>query len=236
MLPQYGFVKAKLNRAPQLKPTSRGGGETQYHLHFGLDVAGAAWDVAMNVGTNNAHDLLKYRLARDFSHPITGMLQAAPEGSNELTGRHALPALDFDRGDILNNTGDWLDSDLMNGEGDTNPATPLKALLETAMEAGHDVYVFGRYYTHGGKGIHDTHMNQGSTGEYLNPADPDPEVAAELKKVQVNPDGNQIWQDGALLIDTGDGTWAAYFAAFDQQFLPTNDYGNPAEGSKPVGA
>jgi hypothetical protein len=51
---------------------SHHGHETQYHLHCNLQVGGATWYVAVNVGTNDADDLLKYKLAFDFHHqPLT---------------------------------------------------------------------------------------------------------------------------------------------------------------------
>jgi hypothetical protein len=53
----YGYVKAKLVSEPTLKP-KRHKSEIQYHLHVGLNVAGDRWDVAVNVGTNDADDLL----------------------------------------------------------------------------------------------------------------------------------------------------------------------------------
>ena len=230
---RYGYAKATLTSVPQLTPTPRKN-ETQYHLRFGLDVSGAPWDIAMNVGTNNGRDLLRYKLLSPFVHPITDLLRQSPAGAQELTGTHALPALDFDRGDILTGTGDWRNSDVMNGTSPSEPATSLQSLLTTAKENGHTVYVFGRFYTSGGDGIHDTHMNQGSTGAYLNPADPDSSVQAQLNHVHPSPDHNDIWQDGALLIDTGTD-WTAYFAAFAQQFLPTDDYGNPTSDARPVG-
>lgn len=45
---RYGYAKGKIVTAPQLKPTQRPH-EVQYHLHFGLSVAGAQWDIAVNV-------------------------------------------------------------------------------------------------------------------------------------------------------------------------------------------
>jgi hypothetical protein len=38
---------------PVMKPSHRPH-ETRYHLHFSLLVEGASWDVAVNVGTNDA--------------------------------------------------------------------------------------------------------------------------------------------------------------------------------------
>jgi hypothetical protein len=57
-----------------MKP-SRRKDETQYHQHFGLRVDGTKWDVAVNVGTNDADDLLKYKLIYDFHHPIIDTLK-----------------------------------------------------------------------------------------------------------------------------------------------------------------
>ena len=191
----YGFVKSRIISGPKMK-ASRRKNETQYHQHFGLRVDGAKWDVAVNVGTNDDDDLLQYKLVYDFHHPIIQTLANAPAGSQELTDQTALPALDFFRSDILSQTGKWRDS---------------------------DVYVFGRFYTDG-DGIHDTHMNQGSTGGFIHRGGDD------------GNDHNDVWQDGALLIDFGEPQWVAYFAAFDQQLVPTDELGNPTEDAKPIGA
>src|SRR5882757_179663 len=89
----YGFVKTKITSEPKLKP-SRHSHETQFHLHCNLDVDGDKWDVAINVGTNDADDLLKYKLAFDFRHPIIQTLGSADAGSRDLTGQTAFPALE----------------------------------------------------------------------------------------------------------------------------------------------
>jgi uncharacterized protein YukJ len=217
---RYGFVKAKLASDPFMKALRRAH-ETQYHLHFSVLVDGASWDVAINVGTNDADDLLKFKLAFDFRHPIVETLSAAAPGASDLTGQAALPALDFLRSDILANTGKWRDSDVMDGTDLPEPAASLKRLLLKARSGSADVYVFGRFYAEG-DGIHDTHMNQGSTKGFIHRANDD------------SNDHNDIWQDGALFVDLGEPEWAAYFAAFDQQLVPTDDLGNPGPDGKPV--
>jgi uncharacterized protein YukJ len=216
----YGFVKAKMTSEPALKATRRRS-EIQYHQHFGLLVGGARWDVAVNVGTNDSDDLLKYKLVFDFRHPLIAKLSAAPAGSNELTGESALPALDFTRSDILANTGVWRDSDVMDGSGTPEPVASLKRLLSSAHQQQADVYVFGRFYREG-DGLHDTHMNQGSTGEFLHRPGDDTN------------DHNDIWQDGAVFVDLGEPEWAAYFAAFNQQLVPTDVLGNPMPGGETI--
>jgi uncharacterized protein YukJ len=190
----YGYAKAKLVSVPVMKATRRPH-ETQYHLHFGLRVDGANWDVAVNVGTNDDDDLLKYKLAYDFRHPIIQTLGEAASGALDLTGQDSLPALDFIRSDILSNTGKWRDSDVMDGSEFPEPAGSLKRLLLRAKEGNFDVYVFGRFYAEG-DGIHDAHMNQGSTKGFIHRAGDD------------SNDHNDIWQDGALLVDLGKPEWA----------------------------
>ncbi|WP_322055090.1 DUF2278 family protein [Paraburkholderia bannensis] len=216
----YGYAKGKIVSAPQLKSMRRPH-ETQYHLHFGVSVAGAQWDVAVNVGTTDADDLLKYKLLFDFRHEVLATLKEAASGSQDLTGQSALPAIDFERSDFLANTGNWRDSDVMDGTEAVEPVATLKRLLERAQQAGNDVYVFGRFYSEG-DGVHDVHMNQGSKGSFIHRPGDD------------SNDHNDIWQDGALLVDLGEPQWALYVAAFDQQWVPTDNLGNPTADSQPI--
>ena len=217
---RYGFVKAKIVSSPELRGHHRQH-ETQYHLHFSLMVDGGNWDVAVNVGTNDDDDLLKFKLVYDFRHGITQTLSAADAGPKELTGQSALPALDFLRSDILADTGKWRDSDPMDGSNVPEPAASLKRLLEKARQLSLDVYVFGRIYPDN-DGIHDTHMNQGSTKNFIHVPGNDAN------------DHNDVWQDGALLVDLGGPEWAAYFAAFNQQLVPTDDLGTPQPGAATI--
>jgi uncharacterized protein YukJ len=216
----YGFVKAKIVSEPKLKP-SRHHNEIQYHLHVSMLVDGDKWDVAINVGTNDDDDLLKYKLVFDFRHPIIQTLAAADAASNDLTGQTALPALDFLRSDLLANTGKWRDSDVMDGSDATEPSAALKRLLLKAHQSGFDVYVFGRFYSEG-NGIHDVHLNQGSTKSFIHRPGDD------------SNDHNDIWQDGAVMVDVGEPEWAAYFSAFNQQLVPTDDFGNPLPGGTTI--
>ncbi|MCX8256451.1 MAG: DUF2278 family protein, partial [Beijerinckiaceae bacterium] len=163
----------------------------------------------------------KYKLVYDFRHPLIETLKAANAGPTALTGQTSLPALDFMRGNVLDATGAWRDSDIMDGSEWPEPVASLKRLLVKARQAQADVYVFGRFYTEG-NGIHDTHMNQGSTQGFIHRAGDD------------SNDHNDIWQDGAVLVDLGEPEWAAYFAAFNQQLVPTDDLGNPLPGAKSI--
>src|SRR5262249_25739868 len=171
--------------------------------------------------TNDADDLLRYKLIFDFHHPVIETLGAASAGEHDLTGKAALPALDFLRSDLLGDTGKWRDSDVMDGSDDAEPAFSLKRLLSKAHAQNLDVYVFGRFYTEG-NGIHDVHLNQGSTKSFIHRPGND------------SNDHNDIWQDGALMVNVGEPEWAAYFAAFEQQLVPTDELGNPAPNAKPI--
>jgi uncharacterized protein YukJ len=64
-------------------------------------------------------------------------------------------------------------------------------------------------------------MNQGSKGSFLN------------NGVDDHNDHNDIWQDGALIVDFGELQLAAYFPAFTQQMVPTDPLGNPQGQSHP---
>jgi uncharacterized protein YukJ len=209
----YGYVKAKIVSEPKLKP-SRHQHEIQYHLHFNLLVDGDNWDVAVNVGTNDADDLLKYKLAFDFRHSVIQTLADSGVGSHDLTGQAALPALDFLRSDLLASTGKWRDSDVMDGSESAEPSASLQRLLSRAHQENFDVYIFGRFYSEG-NGLHDVHLNQGSSKGFIHRPDDD------------SNDHNDIWQDGAVMVDIGEPEWAAYFSAFNQQSVPTDDFGNP---------
>lgn len=217
----YGYVKGTVVADPFLKSTRRKH-EIQYHLHTQIDVGGTAWEVAINVGTNDADDLLKYRLVFDFHHAVTSSISGVAAGFTALTGTAALPALDFLRSDVLAETGDWRASDVMDGSDNPEPVATLKRMLAKARATGAPVYVFGRSFTDDTPGVHDVHQNQGSTGGFLNDG------------VDDHNDHNDIWQDGAVLADFGADGWAAYFTTFTQQLVPTDDLGNPTADARPV--
>ncbi len=221
----YGFVKCKVISDPVLKST-RKGNEIQYHLHSTLSVptngASEKWDSAINVGTNDADDLLRYRLVYDYHNPLIDTLKAADAGFSDLTGADTLPALDFLRSHVLDETGPWRESGVMNGTDSPEPVASLKTLLSKAHSTKADVYIFGRTYTSGSPGMHDVHMNQGSSGSYINNGKDD------------HNDHNDIWQDGAVIVDFGDPEWVGYFTAFTDQTVPTNDLGNPDTPSHPI--
>jgi len=223
----YGIVKCQVVSAPRLQH-KRLSHETQYHLHADLSLGdgGGVWDCAINVGTDDSDDLLNYKMVYDFSHGIIGPLKALPMGFTDLTGKTALPALDFLRSDLLKGTGPWRVSGIMDGTDAPDPCASLKRLLEKAQAQKATVYLFGRTYSGGDLGIHDIHMNQGSAGPRFFNDDSDNRN-----------DHNDVWQDGAVLVDLSteeSPAWAAYFTAFTQQTAPTDELGNPKDGGHAI--
>jgi uncharacterized protein YukJ len=65
-------------------------------------------------------------------------------------------------------------------------------------------------------------MNQGSTGRHF------------LNEGNDDTDHNDVWQDGAILINYPDGTCTACFTAFTQRIVPTDDAGNPVNGGHEI--
>ena len=229
MKEDYGFVKCKLASGDIPLKAGKPNHQThevQYHLHPSLSVSDGnggveTWDSAVNVGTNDADDLVQYKIVNDFHHSIIAALEAAPNGFNELSSAGKFPALDFLRSTILAETGPWRNSGPMNGHENVEPIVSLKQLFIDAFTGSADVYIFGRLYDTDGPGIHDVHMNQGSQGQkYFNDG--------------TDKDGNRIWQDGAVVINFGDSKWSAYFAVFTQQLAPTDDLGNPQDGAHQI--
>ncbi len=94
---------------------------------------GSQWDVAINIGTNDNDDLLKYKLVYDFRHPIIQQLANPPAGAHLLTGHTALPAIDYMRSDIFTATGDWRDNDALGGSGFPEPGASLRRLFVGAL-------------------------------------------------------------------------------------------------------
>lgn len=221
----YGFAKCRIASDPVLR-SSHHKNETQYHLHATLELTDEdgstqQWDSAINVGTNDSDDLLQYKLIFDFHHPIVAKLKAATSGFTDLTETAELPAIDFLRSDVLVESGPWRTSDIMDGSTHVEPVASLLRLLRNAKARNFDVYVFGRKYNDG-LGIHDIHMNQGSQGSFLN------------NGVDDHNDHNDIWQDGAVIVDNQQPEFAAFFTVFTQQQVPSNKLGNPDANSHPV--
>lgn len=133
-------------------------------------------------------------------------LNSAPAGPKALTGVTKLPALDFMRSDILSETGPWRDSDPMDGSDAVEPVASLKRLFLSAT----------------------------TRGTSTSSAASIPRETATTRSISIKGPGgrhfqrpgddhndhNDVWQDGAVLVNCGSDPWAAYFAMFTQQSTP----------------
>ncbi|KAK4550889.1 hypothetical protein LTR36_000469 [Oleoguttula mirabilis] len=172
------------------------------------DGSGAEKEAAINVAsTSSDHDLV-YWLQRTWNHPITESLTPLAQGFHKATGTdgsgtnlsldyvRTTPALlDFTQGSLLQDS----------TPGTTDILSQLEPILNDAIAAKADVYLFGSNY---GTGIHDIHMNQGNDASY----------------------DNAIGSDGAVIFHySTDGHFEAVFLAFADQSVPTDDTTGAAE-------
>lgn len=188
------------------------------HIEVRIDAAGISYRIAVNARSSvHPHDLL-YRRQDPFAHPLLAGLAGLSPGVTSIRDRPDL-ALDYVRGNFVQR--DAMEIAPFQHDG---PHNDLRDYLEPAIEQGISddsvaFYAFGepwgpeprdpdQYFGFlPGRGIHDIHMNQGSSGAHKNDNGPN--------------------QDGALLIHFGaENRWAAVFLAFQSQSWVTD----PATG------
>jgi uncharacterized protein YukJ len=102
------------------------------------------------------------------------------------------------------------------------------AVVKAMAAPGSIVYAFGEkwgpeprrrdqyFHFKPGNGIHDIHMNQGSSGKWKR--------------------DNGVFQDGAIYLEYPADKWRAFFFAFQSQTFETDDQGNPRKGARTLGA
>ncbi|KAK3678266.1 hypothetical protein LTR78_001561 [Recurvomyces mirabilis] len=170
------------------------------------DGSGKGKEAAINVASTDSDTRLVYWLQRQWDHPITQDLTPLADGFHKASGSgtdlsldyvRTTPALvDFKAGQVLDDNG---------SNSTTNILDQLEPILNDAISAKADIYIFGSSY---GTGIHDIHMNQGSQPRFA----------------------NGIGEDGAIVFHyASDGHFEAVFLAFASQSIPTNDQTGAAE-------
>jgi uncharacterized protein YukJ len=207
-VPAYGVLKGH--------PSSRGvnpGGAP--HLHINLSVAGATFDIAVNILSQDDSEVL-YSVNHAFTPPHPAELLTLPAGRTLLPAGNPL-ALDFIRQQLVSkddmslleasDIADLKASDLHNEIDD------MVARAINDPEA--QFFAFGSKFPNG---IHDIHMNQG------NPKG--------LRHGQDFSKDNGTFQDGALMVYfPNDQRWLAAFIAFQSQSWTTDDKGNPTDNA-----
>ena len=193
-----------------------------YQIHL-TDNAGIHYRAAVNVKSQVRPSDLLFVADDNFRHPVTRQLPAAGSGWTLLPSRPGTASLDFIRGNLFPpESVRPLPPDLPGLDNDL--ADMLDHHVERAIaDPTVDVYVFGERYgpepnepdkVFGflpGNGVHEVHMNQGSTGQFR--------------------PTNGVWQDGGLLLHfPAESRWVAVFLAFQSQAWHTDE-----ETGHPIG-
>lgn len=167
------------------------------------------YEADVNIESSGKEKRLVYWLksSYDAQKPSTSQLQAQPQGFARQSGSDSL-ALDLLREKLVD-----VDSGVLLSHSNSDPdekgdiLSYLDPILDEAVSSGATIYLWGSQYndSDGASGIHDIHMNQGSTGSF----------ARE----------NGTYQDGGIVIEFRD-RWEAVFLAFASQAVETDSSGD----------
>jgi uncharacterized protein YukJ len=189
-------------------------------------------DCAINVqSTGGGSSLLVYWEYSNFNKThlvIKGLEKLAGPAFYEVKagGERADLRLDLFRGNILT-IGDgkmWPRATPQQGD---DLVDHLDRVINDAIARGATLYLFGERYDHSGRGIHQTHQNQGNF--YI--ANEGPRIMKMTRDFFFE---NGVGQDGGLFFHfPDDDTWTAVFLAFATQAVGTDDIeGIPLDGAK----
>ena len=172
--------------------------------------------IAINVKSQLAPSELEFIVLERFQHPVTGLVEGLGLGFTPLKSGPGTGALDFIRGNLFdraqmrplpfsvpgfdNDLNEKLDRVMQRAVGDERAL--VYAFGERwGPEPGKKDKYFGFIP---GNGIHDIHMNQGNSGQF------------------VGDDG--VYQDGGVLVHFPDQQeWVAIFLKFQSQSWHTDD-------------
>lgn len=216
-LKSYGVLKGRV--------VARKVEQSDSSPHFQVHVKAAQKDyrIAINVKSVQAPVDLLYFLDDNFKHPITDRLTKLNDGFNEIKASDRKAggiALDYIRANLFDVKN--MKPLPYNKPGVDNDLNDLIDLFIQRAIASKDanIYAFGESWGPEdkpdkifgflpGNGIHDIHMNQGSSGQF--------------KK------DNGVFQDGGLIIHfPSRNQWVAAFFAFQSQSFHTDNIGgNP---------
>jgi uncharacterized protein YukJ len=190
------------------------GTNAHYQIHVVDDTT--EYRIAVNVQSQLAPSEVEYLVDDDFRHPITATLRDRALGFYRLGHLPTDGGLDFIRGNLFDRTRMRpLPMNLPGPDDDLNDQVD-RVVQAAIAEEDALVYAFGQRWgpENGtrdkifgflpGNGIHDIHMNQGNSGQF------------------VNDDG--VWQDGGLLFHfPSTDRWTAVFLKFQSQSWHTDD-------------
>jgi len=203
-----GTVIAVLDSVAAAKIDPRG----KPHYHVEVSAGGALYRAAVNVLSDNNPPDLQFYGNDDYQHPILDIVKTFQPGLLPLASRAGTGALDYVLEDLLD-ISQMAIVPPMDGPGGHDLDDIMNQHFQQAIATpGTIVYFFGSGFLDKGakdeyfgftpaQGIHNIHMNQGSTGSFA--------------------DENGSYQDGAILLyDPGKGTWSGLFTKFQSQTVP----------------
>lgn len=206
-LESYGVLKGKP------KDWRYGTGRTP---HFQILVYDGQMEhrIAVNVRSNVPPSELLYFIDDDFAHPIVSKLADLDMGFHVLENQRGM-SLDYVRGELFDLSA--MEPRNHNVPGPDNDLNEMiRDHVKAAIATGGAVYAFGRRWGpetylqdscfgfRPGSGIHDIHMNQGSSKKWK--------------------EADAPYHDGGLLIHLPEeGRWVALFLAFQSQCFVTDE-------------
>ena len=202
------------------------GTNAHYQVHVVDDTT--EYRIAVNVKSQLAPSEVEYLVDDDFRHPLTASLRGRAPGFYRLGSQPADGGLDYIRGNLFDRTRMRpLPMNLPGPDDDLNDQ--LDRVVQAAVaEEDALIYAFGQRWGPEdgvrdkifgflpGNGIHDIHMNQGNSGQF------------------VGDDG--VWQDGGLVFYfPSQDQWVAVLLRFQSQAWHTDDHTGHTLAAEPGG-
>lgn len=191
--------------------------------HYQILVHGGStvFRIASNVKSSAPHapSTVLFEELDTLPDTFTRELGALASGFTKLPSTPGGLAIDYVRGGLVNIAAMKPVPPDAPGANNDLKDTLENAVVTAMAKEGSIIYAFGsrwgpeegkpdQYFRFvPGNGVHDIHMNQGNSGQYMQ--------------------DNGAYQDGALMIAYPDATWRAFFFAFQSQTFNTDAQGNP---------
>ena len=190
-----------------------------YHGNVAISTPNGEYHCAIDVDPKFMPDGVQWRVVHIRAIDLAS-LKALPDGWHALQSTEFAGALDYIRSRVLHppvlfwnvrydSCLAWL-LNFIRWNPPWKSGTGIQALtdLEAVISQAVRFYVFGEPFTTG-LGVHNIHQNQG-----------DP--------IGGGHDGeNAIWQDGATIVETGQGDFVGFLNKFKTQAFKTDDFGHP---------
>ena len=208
-LKNYGVLKGR----PIARRVATGA-SPHYQVHLIDD--SEDYRIAINVKSQKSPSELLYLIVENYTHPLVDEMKELPAGFTSLESRPGGLALDYIRANLFKpELMAPLPFDVPGLDNDLNEKIDFHVQRALAEEDAM-VYAFGerwgpepdsrdQYFGFKpGNGIHDIHMNQGNSEEFM------------------KDDG--VWQDGGMLLHLpSEDRWVAAFLSFQSQCWHTDD-------------